>query len=216
MGTVEERPSRTLTEDDEKQFTCVYFGFASNLSPRSLQQRCPGALYIGLARLQAWRFIISETGFGNIVPGKDDDVVYGSLHFLTRQHEAALDKSEEVPNWHQKKNIKVTRLAAKQEAGDIQLVDLDEIEVMTYIDFERTTEGHISKEYIFLMRKALADGIKCGVPAEYFQKYLQKFLPEDDTVGLDEKVVMQRTIQVDREDLKYVPRDILKLAKHDA
>ena len=151
-------------EAHERQFVCLYFGFASNLSPRTLQQRCPGALYVGLARLKGWRFIVSQVGFGNIVPGDSDDEVYGSLHFLTRQHESALDKSEEVPWWHQKKQFKVSRLEVD---GGKNLVDAGEVDIMTYVDIERTTEGVISEEDIPSLRKAVGDGLQCGVPQAY-------------------------------------------------
>lgn len=192
--------------DNEQQFSCVYFGFASNLSPRSLQQRCPGSIYIGLARLHGWRFIVTELGFGNIILGDESDEVYGSLHFLTKQHEAALDKSEEVPSWHEKRTFKVTRAPAR---GMEVFPSGEELNVMTYVDVQRTKDGNISKEYIFLMRKAVSDGTQIGVPPDYFQKYWAKYLPEDASVGTEDRVVMQRTVQVDREDTRYVPRELL-------
>ena len=190
-----------LEEGDEQLFKCIYFGFASNISPRSLQQRCPGAIFIGAARLRGWKFIISEIGFGNIVPGDDTDEVYGSLHFLTAQHEAALDKSEEVPDWHIKKTFKVEGIQSNGMVPAGQALD-----VMTYVDLKRTTEGIISKEYIFLMRKAIVDATQIGVPASYFDKCWSKYIPED-TVGTQEQVIMVRTIQMDKEDDKsYVPK----------
>lgn len=199
----------TLSEN-EKLFSMVYFGFASNLSPRSLQQRCPGSLYIGLATLKGWRFIISESGFGNIVRGTEDDIVYGSLYFLTRQHEEALDQSEEVPWWHKKMTLKVRRVAPGNE-GEANSTEADDLEVTTYVDIDRTKEGIISKEYLVWMRKAIADGLKCGVPQSYFEKYVQKFLPEDETVGHEDKIIMQRTVRVDKDDLRYVPQEILSM-----
>lgn len=198
----------TSPSSNEAQFTALYFGFASNLSPRSLQQRCPGSLYIGLARLTGWRFIITTLGFGNIVPGNADDEVYGSLHFLTAQHEAALDKSEEVPRWHIKRKFSVE--AVPSVGDNVIFKGGEKLEVMTYVDIERTTPGHISKEYIFLMRKAVRDGQMIGVPNAYFDKYWASFLPEDETGGGEEKVIMMRTVQMDKEDLRYVPREMLK------
>ena len=197
--------SRNLTPADEQSFSSLYFGFASNLSPRTIQQRCPGSLYVGLALLHSWKYLITETGFGNIVATQnDDDVVYGSLSFLTAQHEAALDKSEEIPDWHIKTHLKVSML-------DDSLSESREIEVMTYIDIKHTTPGMISKEYLNWMRKAITDGRQLGVPQGYFSKYFAPFLPEDESVGSEEKIMMVRTVKHDREDLRYVPADVMKM-----
>jgi gamma-glutamylcyclotransferase len=203
-----------LSPADEQAFTCLYFGFASNLSPRTIQQRCPGSLYVGLGVLKGWRFLISSVGFGNIVrtsqnnafekEAVDVDVVYGSLSFLTAQHEVALDKSEEVGVWHEKVKVKVSML---DENGK----EAREVEATTYVDVNHTTEGVISKEYLSWMRKAVADGLKIGVPRSYFDKYVMQYLPEDENVGSEDKIMMLRTVQVDKEDLKYVPGDIRKM-----
>ena len=197
--------SQTLSEPDEKSFTCLYFGFASNLSPRTIQQRCPGSLYVGLATLTGWKFIISEVGFGNIVQThNDEDVVYGSLSFLTGQHEEALDKSEEVPWWHEKMKLKVKMLG--EDGSEVR-----EVEATTYVDVHHVTPGVISKEYLVWMRKAVADGLTAGVPMSYFEEYVMKYLPEDESVGHEEKIMMVRTAQVDKGDLRYVPRDVKKM-----
>lgn len=191
-------------------YSCLYFGFASNLSPRTLQQRCPGSLFVGLGVLHGWKFVISELGFGNIVPGAEDDQVYGSLSFLTAQHEAALDKTEEVPKWHQKQKLKVTMMPSGKPDDGWQAGQ--EVEATTYIDTKRKGEGVISKEYVIWMRKAVADGLTCGVPQSYFDKYVMKFLPEDATVGHEDKIIMVRTSEMDKEDLSHVPAEVLSLA----
>ncbi|KIW94227.1 uncharacterized protein Z519_05543 [Cladophialophora bantiana CBS 173.52] len=200
-------------------FSCLYFGFASNLSPRTLQQRCPGSLYVGLAALEGWKFIIAESGFGNIVPTGDcDDVVYGTLHFLTAQHEAALDKSEEIDWWHVKRKVKVRRIELDSQGKVVEPAatgggeQYGQVEATTYVDVERTTPGIMSKEYIVFIRKAIEDGLRCGVPQAYFDRYWKQYLPEDEMVGREEKIVMLRTIQMDKENTKYVPNDVLKLA----
>ena len=192
----------SLTPADEQNYTTLYFGYASNLSPRTLQQRCPGALYIGLALLRQYKFIISQLGFGNIIPSspQDSDLVYGALFFLTAQHSSALDGSEEIPNWHIKRTVTVHMLG---EEGR-------EVEATTYIDVNNQTPGVISKEYVMWMRKAIAEGLEMGVPRGYFEKYMDGFLPSG-YVGREEKVVMVRTIKVDKEDLRYVPGDVKKM-----
>lgn len=200
-------------ELDPSSFSCLYFGFASNLSPRTLQSRCPGSLYVGVSRLQGWKFIITELGFGNIVRAGDDDVVYGSLYFLTRQHEKALDQAELIKvgeddhrTWHVKQNVKVQRIS---ESGN---VEGDEVEAMTYIDVDRTVPGIASKENLTFLRRAVDDGVQCGVPKAYFDKYWKHYLPEDESVGRQDTITMVRTTQMDKENTKYVPQDVLRLA----
>lgn len=203
-------------DGDLNQFTCLYFGFASNLSPRSIQQRCPGSLYVGLAVLKGWKFVISEVGFGNIVPGAADDEVWGTLSFLTAQHEAALDKSEEIDWWHQKQKVKVRRVTPLKDSADSsgsQEGDGDKVEATTYIDVKRTGEGVISKEYLVWMRKAIEDGLQIGVPKSYVDKYMKKYLPENEDVGREEKIMMLRTIQFNKEDLGYVPTQLRSIAE---
>lgn len=73
-------------------FTTVYFGYGSNLSPRTMKQRCPDSLFIGLALLPNYRQIINSTGYANIVPSHGDEA-YGSLCFLSNRDKAALDES---------------------------------------------------------------------------------------------------------------------------
>lgn len=193
------------------QFSCLYFGFASNLSPRNLQQRCPGALHVGVGVLRGWKFIVSEVGFGNIVPGARHDMVYGNVAFLTRQHEEALDQSEEVPHWHQKRKLKIRMVIPNGREDGWQ--DGEEVEATCYIDVDHVSEGNISKEYIVWLRKAIADGLALGIPSQYFEQYMSKFLPEDEGVGREDRIIMLRTIQQDKEDLQNVPTWLLQRGK---
>lgn len=196
----------------DSQFTCLYFGFASNLSPRTIKQRCPSALYVGLGVLPGWKFVVSELGFGNIVPGSDDDVVFGSLNFLNGRDEAALDQSEEVPSWHEKKTMKVMRLNTQPNLNNIAAMEGDEVEITTYVDVQRVGTGVISKDYVVWLRKAIADGLKCGIPDSYFEKYFNEFLPEDASVGKEDQIMMIRTVQMDKHDTRHVPSDVLRMA----
>ena len=85
-----------------------------------------------------------------------------------------------------------------------------EVEATTYIDINNQTPGVISREYVMWMRKAIADGLEIGVPRGYFEKYMDGFLPSGE-VGREEKVVMVRTVKVDKEDLRYVPGDVKRM-----
>ena len=85
---------------------------------------------------------------------------------------------------------------------------------MTYIDVDRTTPGTVSKENLTFLRRAIDDGLQCGVPMDYFEKYWKRYLPEDESVGKQETMMMVRTSAMDKEDIgRYVPKDVLRLAE---
>ncbi len=204
---------------DPTAFTTLYFGFASNLSPRTLQSRCPGSLYVGFAILWGYKFIISEVGFGNIIPAEANDVVYGSLYFLTAAHEKSLDQAEMhkvdggKKTWHIKRRLTVRRVESEID-GCTNL--LGEVEAMTYIDVDHTAEGVVSKENLTFLRRAVDDGVQSGIPREHFEKYWKNYLPEDESVGRQETITMVRTGAMDREDSsRYVPKEMLRMAGKD-
>lgn len=127
------------TESALKEISCVYFGYGSNLSPRTMKQRCPDSLFIGLAELKDWKWIINETGYANIIrsPG---DVVYGSLCFLSKRDEMALDESEGVPWLYEKRTLSVTRvLNGPDRASDWGGAGSVEVPAIAYVDLQRTT-----------------------------------------------------------------------------
>jgi gamma-glutamylcyclotransferase len=146
----------------EAEFSAVYFGYGSNLSPRTLKQRCPDSLFIGLARLDDYRWQINSTGYANIVPSPGD-VVYGSLCFLSNRDETALDESEGVPWLYEKHTLKVTRCGPGATEGQG-----DTLDAMTYVDVQRVEAGQINKEYVYWMNMAIS----------YAEKYLRPFVPE--------------------------------------
>ena len=160
----------------EARFSVVYFGYGSNLSPRTLKQRCPDSLFIGLARLEDYRWQINSTGYANIAPSAGDHV-HGSLSFLSNRDETALDESEGVPWLYEKHTVRVTRcgLGVVESEGDGEAASLD---AMTYVDVQRVEDGVINKEYVYWMNKAIEDAAKCEMPASYADKYLRPFVPE--------------------------------------
>jgi gamma-glutamylcyclotransferase len=80
----------------ETRFTTLYLGYSSNLSPVTMKQRCPDSIFVGIALLKDYKWIINTTSYASIIPSPGD-VVYGSLYFLSGRDEAALDTSEGVP-----------------------------------------------------------------------------------------------------------------------
>ncbi|KAI1623172.1 hypothetical protein EDD37DRAFT_610485 [Exophiala viscosa] len=186
-GVVDPEAGRTAPEVYTEQesslttttgFSCVYFGYGSNLSPRTMKQRCPDSLFIGLAELKDWKCIINETGYANIIPSPGD-VVYGSLCFLSKRDEMALDESEDVPWLYEKQSLPVKRILSDAEKfSDWAEEGGVEVQAMTYVDVQRKVAGNIEREYVVWIKKAAEDGMKCGMPSSYVEKYIMPFLPE--------------------------------------
>ncbi|KIX96739.1 uncharacterized protein Z520_07458 [Fonsecaea multimorphosa CBS 102226] len=201
------QPAQSSLTSSFKQsdFSCVYFGYGSNLSPRTMKQRCPDSLFIGIAELKGWKWIINETGYANIIPSPGD-VVYGSLCFLSKRDEMALDESEGVPWLYEKMTLAVTRLLNDVDkssdwaaaGGDIQ------VQATVYVDVQRTTVGNIEREYVIWVKKAIEDGHAAGMPAGYAEKYLRPFLPTDERQLED--IVMVRTTRFGEHSAGLVPR----------
>lgn len=46
--------------------TNLYFGYGSNLWKAQMQSRCPTSKYLGIARLNGYRWIINKRGYANV------------------------------------------------------------------------------------------------------------------------------------------------------
>jgi hypothetical protein len=89
----------------------IYFGYGSNLWLHQMSLRCPDAKYLGIARLNGYKWLINDRGYANVVElnttststgatdaaATHDDVVYGMVYTLTSDDEDKLDKNEGVP-----------------------------------------------------------------------------------------------------------------------
>jgi gamma-glutamylcyclotransferase len=195
--------AQPVDDPSERPFSCLYFGYASNLSPVTMKQRCPGAFFVGLGVLKGWKWIINETGYANIIPGSEDDEVYGSLCFLPHRDEIALDESEGVPWLYEKVNLKVQRLLSAEELKEYGGI-VPEVEALCYVDAQRKTEGKIEREYIVWVNKAIQDAAKCGMPQSYADKYITKYIPTD--WAPNPNIMMVRTMRFGDKTAGLVPR----------
>ena len=91
-----------------------YFAYGSNMSVAEMQWRCPGALLLETARLDAHRFVINARGVATVTPDPAG-AVYGVLWQITVDHEEALDLYEGVRLGFYKKRTKgVMNLEGRQ------------------------------------------------------------------------------------------------------
>ncbi|KAG4437957.1 hypothetical protein IFR05_006538 [Cadophora sp. M221] len=151
--------------DPEREFTSLYFGYSSNLSPMTMKQRCPGSLYVGLAILKDYKWIINSTSYASIIPSPGD-VVYGSLYFLSGKDEQSLDLSEGVPWLYEKQYLDLHRVTDGREHEN-------SVKSLAYVDIQRLDEGTIEPDYVVWVQKAIQHGLQSGVPSDYVEKYLR-------------------------------------------
>ncbi|KAF2650390.1 hypothetical protein K491DRAFT_133745 [Lophiostoma macrostomum CBS 122681] len=185
---------------DTKQ--TIYFGYGSNLWLEQMRTRCPTSNYLGVARLDGYRWIINERGYANVVEtnfssGQNDpatdtnsevreesekyaNVVFGLVYSLEDEDEKRLDGNEGVPVAYTKEDLNCTLW----ESRDGGCVDVHEKtgavrEMLVYINRNQTREHGPKKEYISRMNQGIKDAVKQGVPEKYVVKVMRKFIPKD-------------------------------------
>ena len=99
----------------------LYFAYGSNMSPKQMQARCPGARPAGKAELSGWRFIITKRGTANIVPAEGGTVI-GTLWRCLPHHLAMLDRYEAVRLRIYRRRTVVVRLGEGHAAHAIVYV----------------------------------------------------------------------------------------------
>ncbi len=68
----------------------LYFGYGADLRREGFMRRCPGADWLGLAKLEDHRFVIGAHGVATVKPEKDA-VVWGALWLVPAGELAVLD-----------------------------------------------------------------------------------------------------------------------------
>jgi gamma-glutamylcyclotransferase (GGCT)/AIG2-like uncharacterized protein YtfP len=93
-----------IQENFLKNKTKLYFAYGMNTNQQQMQQRCPGAKSLGLAKLQHHQL---EFRTHATISHSRGHVVEGVLWAITSQDEAALDRLEGYPVYYDKKTITV-------------------------------------------------------------------------------------------------------------
>jgi len=138
----------------------LYFAYGSNMHPRVMGARCPGARALGPARLDAWRFLINKRGTASIWPDANR-AVHGVLWCCNLDHIQALDTYEGV-RW---RNYFRRRL----------LVVRDERATAAFVyTSSRHMPGVARPNY--LLSAVLPGARQFGLPSEYIEQ-LENWLP---------------------------------------
>lgn len=144
-----------------------------------MESRCPTSVYIGVGRLLDYRWMINDRGYANVVyaPGTDSHV-YGHVYRLAPSDERALDRNEGVPFAYTKEILSV-ELWVLQDNGIPGNVKgrPEKREMLVYIDRKRIEDDRPKEEYIHRMNMGIEDGVKHGIPNEYFDRVLRPVIP---------------------------------------
>jgi len=173
-----------------------------------MQLRCPTSQYLGVARLPNYRWIINDRGYANVVEREDTaeaeaeaadqaaaeagnssaaaaaaaDAVYGLVYSLLPPDEARLDVSEGVPEAYTKETLGVDFWASDPRVED-GWVDVSGPaqgrDALVYIDRKRVAESRPRREYVYRMNMGIRDAVKMGVPREYVDAVMRKFIPDE-------------------------------------
>jgi gamma-glutamylcyclotransferase (GGCT)/AIG2-like uncharacterized protein YtfP len=85
----------------------LYFAYGSNMCRDQMGLRCPGAVALGTARLDHWRFAITRNGYATIKPSQGDRV-HGVLWKVTTRHLHTLNAYECLDSgWYRRGSVAV-------------------------------------------------------------------------------------------------------------
>ncbi|KAF9532190.1 hypothetical protein CPB83DRAFT_847384 [Crepidotus variabilis] len=163
LGTSKDQPGPATLGNNT-----VYFGYGSNIWLDQMKRRCPNNKFMGVGKLDKWKWIINTRGYANIIPAVPD-LVYGFVFELTPEDEKELDTYE--GSGYQKEYHSIDLVEAKDtySAGTRT--------ALIYIDTERLKEGISKKEYVYRINMAIKDGLEQGIPKDYIDRYLRPFIP---------------------------------------
>lgn len=174
----------------------IYFGYGSNLWLHQMRIRCPTSSYLGVARLNAYHWIINDRGYANVVSSspqkdtsstqtKDDDskyanVVFGLVYTLEKDDERRLDKNEGVPIAYTKELLACDfwPSSTEKQVDTSQPPDCTR-DMLVYIDRERIEPDEPREEYVYRMNRGISDAVKMGVPEGYVEDVMRKFIPAE-------------------------------------
>ena len=160
-----------------------------------MHSRCPQSTYVGLARLPHYLWLINSRGYANVVqePPSSISEVWGIVYTLTPEDEANLDINEGVPESYTKEDLEVEFWATNSTDTTIDTKNEESktVKALVYVDRTRTEPDTPRTEYIYRMNRGIDDALRLGVPKEYVDVVMRKFIPADDKGGMEAEEVRE-------------------------
>ncbi len=148
----------------------LYFAYGSNLWREQMRERCPDYREVGHGLLKGYRWIITTRGYANVVTSPDD-VVHGTVYWISAADEERLDLYEGVQNGAYRKEMLEVEVGGRSCSC---LVYVDPVE----------EEGEPREEYVERLRRGFVD---TRLPAPYLASICGRFtiiLGYRDTVAI--------------------------------
>lgn len=169
----------------------IYFGYGSNLWREQMEQRCPTSEYLGIARLNNFKWLINERGYANVVEihrntNPDqlaqtskpyEDEVWGLVYTLQQEDERRLDRNEGVHRAYTKELLDCDFWESKDSPANVSETPKG-TEMLVYINRDMVDPSKPKHEYIYRMNMGIRDAVKEGVPKKYVDAVMRKFIPE--------------------------------------
>jgi hypothetical protein len=192
-------PSLTMASN-----TTIYFGYGSNLWKDQMIKRCPTSSYIGIARLNGYRWLINNRGYANVVQPKPDnktdvDVVWGLVYSLQPEDEERLDINEGVPYAYIKEMLTVDYWSATNASKPDTDREAVETKMLVYIDRKRVKPDRPKKEYIYRMNMGIRDAVAEGMPQNYVDEVMRSFIPDAEDREVEQFAKQQAVFFEDEE-----------------
>lgn len=123
--------------------------------------------------MPGYKWIINSRGYANVVSTTNQDEVYGLVYALEPSDEEDLDVNEGVPEVYTKEELEVDLWVGESKEPEKR-------KALVYIDRLRTESSSPRKEYILRMNFGIADAISKGVPTDYVENVLRRYIPEKE------------------------------------
>jgi gamma-glutamylcyclotransferase len=178
----------------------IYFGYGSNLWQDQMKMRCPDSKYLGVARLDDYRWMINNRGYANVVQVNTSsstepnyaNVVYGLVYSLLPSDEERLDVNEGVPFAYTKENLPVSFWAKERAHEPVDLhKPAKKQDMLVYISRNHITDSTPKHEYIYRMNQGINDALREGVPQQYVEEVMRKFIPPEHDDALQNQAMQQ-------------------------
>jgi gamma-glutamylcyclotransferase len=201
--------NRSRTPSPNRDGRTLYFAYGSNLWRHQMQHRCPGAQYIGVARLRHFKWQTNSRGYANVIeappapyspstakwlgplmggeqPREDNDRVYGLVYRLEKEDERKLDGYEDVPESYEKEQMWVEFWGKREGADgvgqpiDVKAMKSQRIKVLVYVDKKCTENATPGGTYRYKINVGIRDALAEGIPQSYVDQCIRPFVPVDN------------------------------------
>jgi hypothetical protein len=138
----------------------LHFAYGSNMDRAVMRKHAPGAVALGIARLEGYRFIITTDGYASVAPHARF-CVHGRLWRLTARDRVTLDRWENIAAGLYRTEMLPVIAAGKRRRA------------LIYVARARP-RGTARPGY---MEIVVAAARECGFPADYVA-FLRRWLPK--------------------------------------